>query len=882
MDSDKALSSCGSGERLRRDILALESSGLRVEGSSGLGKTTLLFETYELLKAGPEALAGAVRFTSGAEPPVLPILAGLGELLGVGLQRAQLTIEQLVERLPAELARLARSLGKVMLALGAEQGAGEPGSRWRMRETEEPFELVVRTWKDEPTLCEQVLCRLLVMAHREFIQRLGRVSMVLVLDQLERAGRQSRRLVETLLHLPPGVLKVLASWDEAEDGCPEFATPSPALFVRLRISPWSGETLLEQYKALGGRKPLTTSQLVEVTGGKPLALRVLLWSERQRGLERPQISASSALQSLLDGLHAPGRELLFLLAVLPAPLQLSRAALGTLLNLEPHHIDPVIDELKTLGVVRHYSRQLLLTHGLVREAVLEGLSPEQSRVLGQRLVRLLETQHSRDMVWGCLSPFSTAFHQGLELMEDPRAARACLELCDGWMSFGEWNVASVYAERLGEFSSGLTDLDRARWMSLRGRIAYERRAFTQSALLFQQAGEAFTAARDQVGNAQARLSRAASLQASGDLASAKAILKGLTDSTPRERLSVAWEAWQRLAQLCTLEGDSAGATEAMGLAVEAAHGHISVKALSRLLRELAELHLATANLQEGISYLEQALEYAQQAKDRAHVSELMMRLATALELESRPEAAEDYWRHALEGVMEDSPHESLWCTLSAGYGAFLQRQGRLEESMEVLLQALDLAREAGLVKFEAMLLGEAALAYDAAGNVRTALDYASRSLNLRRREGDVRAIAVGCNTLGTLHFEAGHLDQAKSLLEESARLWSKLDETSSLALAHNNLAMVLEARGDVSGAQSHFEQALALRERLDDPHALRYTLTNLVVFQESMRYLAGAEMWLRQLIAIDRQLYHEELGLEEQYLTHLTRRLPLSAAMAPR
>lgn len=882
MESEMAFSSSGSGERLRKRVLAPECGGLWVEGSSGIGKTTLLFETYGKLKETPGVLIGAARFSSGAEPPVLPVLSALGELLGDGLAQAHMSLEQLVERLPAELSRLARAMGRIMFALGAGQGAGEPGSRWRLREVVESYELLVKTWRDNPRLCEQILCRLMVLSSREFNQRIGKTSQVLMLDQLERAGRQSRRVVEALGQLPRGLLTLVVSWNAGDNGLDSLPAPTPHGFDRITLLPWSPESLKERYQSLGGRRPLTAHQLFEATGGSPLALRVLLWSEQHRGSEALQLTAGRALRPVLDQLPLPARELLGLLALLPAPLQLGKASLAPLLNLEPTQVEPVLRGLVEQGLIGTYPRQLLLSHALIREAVLEALPSELTIPLAQRLVRLIETQHSRDMVWGCLSPFLTGFHQALELMEDSRALKVCLELCDSWISYGEWDVASVYADRLGELAGSLSDAERARYLSVRGRIAYERQAYPQAQQLFHEAMEAFLAARDVVGGLQARLSRAAALQAAGDLGAAQSVLEQWLADGRREAEAYGWEVWQRLAQLCALQGDSAGATNALRQAVSASQGVSSVRAQVKLLRELAELHLTTGHLDTGISWLQQALERTRQLNDRALVAEISVRLATVWELADNPAQAEALWQKALEEVADDGPHEALWCTISAGLGAFLQRQGRAEEALDCQLKALDLAREVGMAQTEALLLGEAALTYDVLGNARLALDFAARALALKRQQGELRAIAVGCNTLGTLQFAADNLESARALLLESLQHWQTLEETSAEALAHNNLGMVLERQGEQESSRQHFEQALALRAELDEPHALRYTLTNLVVFQESMRYLAGAETSMRQLIELDRQLQHGELHLEERYLESMRRRMRTHAVSSAR
>lgn len=916
--TEKMTSSAGA-ERLLECVLTSEVGGVRLEGGSGIGKTTLLFELYDRLRVYPGCLVGAARFEGAAEPPMLPVLAAVGELIGQGLQQTQLSTEQLLERMPPELGRIGRALARVLLALGASQGTGEAGSRWRMREASDAFELLMSTWRTHSALCDEVLGRFLVVAHRELTQRLGRLHLVLILDQLERAGRRSRHLVEVLAALPPGILTLVVGWNadanplvfqtksfEAHDdtaapwegvspqtlrrsaGSAEGGLPTRLeRLTRIDVTPWDASTLAAVYERLGGQPRRDPQALLELSGGSPLVLRLLMWSSRvpsPPNTATPDIPASQgaslepspsehSLKPLLDLLAPPERALLGLLASMQLPFPVSRPELASLLKVEGSTVDPLIQRLRHQGVVGLFPRTLALVHSAVRAALHAWLPTAEQQDLNTRLMRFIETQHSRDLELRCELPYLVCFHQALEYLGDPRAFRCCAELCESFVSWGEWEVAAVYAARLERLRSTLEPAEQARLLTLRAQIAYELGELEQAIQWFEQAIHLHVSAGEFLLAQQLRLNLAATVMAAGALDEARSLLRDWLHQEVPGTEPLVWEAWQLLSQVETAADAIADAVLAGEQAIEAAEEHAPVRTQVKLRRELAELIMASGRIEAGQLHLQIGLELLRHDRTaRAEVAEIAARLAVVFEFTGKMDQAEAQWRLALAEVEDDGQHEPLWCTLSGGLGAFLQRRGRTREALEQLSRALELAREAGLTALEARLLSEAALAYEGVGELGVALEYASQSMALRRVLGEPRALAVGANTLGTLLFAQSELEGAQTALEESLQLWRSLKDPSAESALLNNLGMLHEKRGHAEQAVACYEAALEARAQLHESDAVRHTLTNMVACLEGLQHYAGAERYMKNLVELDRQAHHPELSDAERFLRRLERR----------
>lgn len=874
MSSSIKITSSAGGAQLLELVQTVEGRGIRLEGSGGLGRTTLMFDLYERLRESHGLLVGATRFESAFEAPMLSVLAAVGELLGQGLGRAGLSSEQLVERMPPELSRSSRALLRVSAALGASRGTGEPGSRWRMRELGEVWDHFFDEWLKQPTLHEELLCRLLVTAHRELSQRLGKLRMVLIFDQIERAARVQRRLVETLCTLTGAGIYCVVSYSDERNALNLPLSPCLLALEPVTLEPWSAVELVKGYQQLGGNRGREGRQLSELTQGSPLSLRSLVWLERCRPNQvHDPVTLQAALPAMLEMISTPARELLGLLSLMPAPLQISRPELAGLLKLDVSTIDPMIQGLRQQGLLGQYPRTLVLAQNQIRAAVFSSLTPEHLSELGARLAQFLETQHARDLERRAQTPYLGAFQRALLWAGQYRGAfRAATELCEGALAWEEWEVARAWSEPLEQLGSALTHSEKARLLNVRGRIAHALKEFEAAEQAFSQAQELAVAGNEPLAALQIRLNRCAAVAESGQLSRARELLREwlLDGSGVGEEL--VWEVWQLMGQLELQEGATEEAVNAWVQAVAAADALGLAQPQAKLRISLAELLLALGRLDRGILYLQQALELTQRDEERTRAASLSARLAVVYEIMGNLVLAEESWKSSLQRVEEHGQLESMWCTLAAGLGGFLRRQGRIAEAVDLLQRALALTREAGRVLQEARLLAEAAQAYEALEELKIAIEYAQQSLSLRRSCGDIRALGLAANAYGTLLHRTAQPERARAAFLEALRAFESSADLAAQSVVLNNLGVVSALLGDVKGALQYHQRALIQDEAQGDLGSLRHTLANLTILQEGRGSLSDAEDLLRRLIALDRELEHPDLAREETYLTMLTRR----------
>jgi predicted ATPase len=148
--------------------------------------------------------------------------------------------------------------------------------------------------------------------------------------------------------------------------------------------------------------------------------------------------------------------------------------------------------------------------------------------------------------------------------------------------------------------------------------------------------------------------------------------------------------------------------------------------------------------------------------------------------------------------------DAMW-----GVGIFSFWQGDLEESEEWALRMLDLARETGLKRGEAVGLQLRAIIAHDRGDFDTARPLYQRSLELARLVGDDWFLSVVTNNFGTLYSSQGEHLRAEELYEESLAIGEALGDLERRARQFSNLGAVRFELGDRDGARERYRQGLA-------------------------------------------------------------------------
>ena len=167
---------------------------------------------------------------------------------------------------------------------------------------------------------------------------------------------------------------------------------------------------------------------------------------------------------------------------------------------------------------------------------------------------------------------------------------------------------------------------------------------------------------------------------------------------------------------------------------------------------------------------------------------------------------------------------------AAGFSAL--GQGDYPEAKPAFERALELARQAGDEKLEAMALQQIGWlvmtggTYEEAHGAR-ARELAGRALELAESIGDKLVQSGSLNILAELSAEDGDDATANELYEKSLTLRRELGDKRLIANSVLTLGRAELTRGDLEKATVHLQEGFALSREIGDTWSMSLALTNL-------------------------------------------------------
>jgi len=149
------------------------------------------------------------------------------------------------------------------------------------------------------------------------------------------------------------------------------------------------------------------------------------------------------------------------------------------------------------------------------------------------------------------------------------------------------------------------------------------------------------------------------------------------------------------------------------------------------------------------------------------------------------------------------------------------------QALERFAEAEALFEAFGEPFWQANVLNETGMVYDALSETSRALEVWERALELYRVLGHAKGRAVVLNNLGSSHQNAGRFAKAEELFRRSLPLRREAGDLVGEAYTLNNLAGIEYLRGELLRAIDSFDKALGLFRIAGDPRGLALTLSNL-------------------------------------------------------
>ena len=213
--------------------------------------------------------------------------------------------------------------------------------------------------------------------------------------------------------------------------------------------------------------------------------------------------------------------------------------------------------------------------------------------------------------------------------------------------------------------------------------------------------------------------------------------------------------------------------------------------------------------------MEEVLAAAIGEGDRWTQGRALVTLAEAVLLRNADvRAAEEMIDQALE-VFEPDDLTGRYRALRAR-SSIAWARGDLVKEEQVMLEALELAREAGRKDFESEAADELASVYISRLEFDRAAPLIQQAILLAEQSGSAEARGRALRFAGQLHLQRGELDDARAALEAAQEHLSEAGAAWSLGRTLNFSAWVARQQGDLARAERLFRESIRVLAPLED------------------------------------------------------------------
>jgi DNA-binding SARP family transcriptional activator/tetratricopeptide (TPR) repeat protein len=272
-----------------------------------------------------------------------------------------------------------------------------------------------------------------------------------------------------------------------------------------------------------------------------------------------------------------------------------------------------------------------------------------------------------------------------------------------------------------------------------------------------------------------------------------------------------------LGNLHRLLGRSEQATDHYQQALQLARAIGSRPGELDALLGLGNIHRLQGRYEQATDHLEQALRLARSAGSRPGEIEALVGLGNIHRLRGRYERANDNLERALR-LARTIGHRPAEMDALIVLGIVHRLEGRRGHATDDLEQALEIARATGHRPCEQAALTGLGQVHRQQGRYQQATQHYQQLLDLAHETGDRNMQFEAWQGLGRLQLATGHPDAALTHHGRALALATELGQPDDEARAHDGLAYAHHALRQPERARTHWQHALDILTRLGVDH----------------------------------------------------------------
>ncbi len=413
--------------------------------------------------------------------------------------------------------------------------------------------------------------------------------------------------------------------------------------------------------------------------------------------------------------------------------------------------------LRNLFVTEYEEDDRLRYHALFREFLFSSLSRQDGARFQELMRRAADAYRARGEWKEAISRYLSlaTYEPVMDIIEQTATQQ---------FEAGHWDTLAGWIDALPEPVREI----RPHLLMHRAKIHAERGEYGAALSLYDRAGRTFGRRGDKIHSAHALVQKSQVLQFEGHYA----------------------EALARCREVLTMLGGAAAAKPTAALAC----------------RHAGACLLRLGQLAEGRAGLEEALRLYEELDDAYNVALIHHDLGLSQELAGNLAGAVDHYEAALV-CWQQLGSPGPWSNTLNGLGVVYHSQGRYDDALRTLTDALTKARQAGNLRVEAFAWASLGDLHRDLGAYEQARQAYNEGLQGGTRAGEGFAVTYSLDALGNVARLQGNLDQARKWLLEAMAHAEKHGSGYETGLCDTSLGILAGQEGDLVMARHHLDRA---------------------------------------------------------------------------
>ena len=231
----------------------------------------------------------------------------------------------------------------------------------------------------------------------------------------------------------------------------------------------------------------------------------------------------------------------------------------------------------------------------------------------------------------------------------------------------------------------------------------------------------------------------------------------------------------------------------------------------------------------------------------------LFRAASAAQDISRLDEALNLYLEALP-LAEEQDKALSRSAILGNIGIIYQDKGELDEALKYYRPALEIFKQISYLQGEASIIGNIGLIYKDKGELDEALKYYRQALEIDKQIGHIQGEASELGNIGNIYNNKGELDEALKYLRQALEIDKQIGYLQGEASIIGNIGIIYKNKGELDEALKYYKQALVIFKQIGYIQGEANQLGNIGFIYKDKGELDEALEYYKQALEIFKQI----------------------------